>query len=131
MTASRGIPPIQLIRRVFQKFGSRLIKRTFAGRFKDSGIDEIGKDGIDVTFESMLVPEIVACFIKLKAIVKSLRKKISATVEGLVVIIQLLIGMKRNLNGLCLLFLFIFKGFYPGFFSGPIHDIIPNGAMLN
>ena len=46
---------MQLIRRFFQKFRSCLIRRTFTGWFKDSGIDKIGENRINIIFKSMLV----------------------------------------------------------------------------
>ena len=122
---------MQLVRRLFQKFRSCLIRRTFTGWFKDSGINKIGKDSIDIIFESMFVPEPAACFIKLETIVKSLRKKIPSTTEYLPAIIQLLVRMKSYLDSFGLLLLFIFKSFYPGFLFSPFHDIITSGAMFN
>ncbi len=102
---------MQLVRGLFQKFRSCFIRRTFTGRFKDSGIDKVGKDSIDIIFESMLVPELAARLINLEAIVKSLRKKISSTAEDLLAIIQLLVRMKSYLDSFGLLLLFIFKSF--------------------
>ena len=54
---------VQLIRRLFQKFRSSLIRRTFTGRFQDSGIDKIRKNRIDIIFKSMLIPEFTTGFI--------------------------------------------------------------------
>ena len=71
---------MQLIRRLFQKLRGCLIRRTLTGWFKDSGIDKIGEDGINIEFKAMFVPELPAGFIKLKTIVKRLKKKISSTV---------------------------------------------------
>lgn len=78
----------------------------------------------------MLVPEFAACFIKLKTIVKRLGKKISARVEDLPAIIQLLIRMKGYLNGFGHLFFFKFKSFHPGFFFGPFHNVITGGPVF-
>ena len=122
---------MQLIRRLFQKFRGCLIRRTFTGWFKDSGIDKIRKDRIDIIFESIFIPELPTSFIKVKTIVKSLRKKISSTEESLLTVIQLLIGMKCYLYRLSLLFFFIFKSFQSGFFFRPIHDIITCGTVFD
>lgn len=80
---------MQLIRRLFQKFRSCLIGRTFTGWFKDPGIDKVGKNRIDIIFEAIFVPELSTGLIKLKPIVKSLGEKISATVEDLFAIIPI------------------------------------------
>lgn len=45
---------------------------TFAARFKDPGIDKVGKNGIDVIFESVFVPKFPAGIIKTETVVKSL-----------------------------------------------------------
>ena len=102
---------MQPVRRLFQKFRSCLIRRTFTGRLKDSGIDKIRKDSINIIFEAMFVPEPAAYFIKLETIVKSLGKKISSTIEDLLAIVQLLVRMKSYLDSFGLLLLFIFKSF--------------------
>ena len=80
-----------LIRWFFQKLGSCFKRRKLAGRFQDSGIDQIGKDSVDIILESIFIPEFPTCFIKLETIVKGLREKIAATVKDLLIIIQLLV----------------------------------------
>ena len=36
--------------------GHGLKSRTFAGRFKDPGVNDIGQDSIDIIFKSVSVP---------------------------------------------------------------------------
>jgi hypothetical protein len=121
---------MELIRGRFQETLCGVEGGTFAGGVKDSGINQVGKDGVQVEFVLVSPLDFCADGIQSQFIVKLLKKEIAAVKESLLMVVQKALGMEGDKNGVFFLFIIIFFGFDSGLFLGPGHNAVPVSAEL-
>ncbi|PST30510.1 hypothetical protein C7256_24905, partial [Enterocloster lavalensis] len=115
---------VKLIRGSFQIILDRFERGTFTLGIQHPGIDQVGKDGIKVIIKPVPAPDFFADIIESKLVVNGLKKKISAFEKGLLSVIQQLVAVKWNQDGLVLGLFVVILSFDPGLFLCPDHDPI-------